>query len=222
MTPSTTMIATVRLFAGRIRQLPDDSRTTGMYKTAVDGRVHLGSEGLDGDEQADRRVHGGRDKALHFYPPDHYATLAARFPAAAALLIPGSLGENISAAGLDEDCVRLGDVFSLGGARLEVSQPRQPCWKIDARFGVDGMTEFIATSGLTGGYLRVLEAGDAASGDLLQLVDRHPEAPTLAEFWRLWLTHRPELDALQQLALAPGLPENWRRRISERVDWLRR
>lgn len=214
--------AIVTLFAGQVRVMPGDSRTTGIFKTPVAGRVAIGCDGLAGDEQADRRVHGGPDKALHFYPADHYRRLAARFPALAAALVPGSIGENISAAGIDETAVCIGDVFALGSARLQVCQPRQPCWKIDARYGVEGMTAFIAEAGLTGGYLRVLEPGEAASGMALALLERQPLAPTLAELWQVWRAQRPAIDRLQSLAAAPGLSANWQRKLAERCEWLRR
>lgn len=212
--------APVKLFAGRVRPLPGDSRTTGMFKTAIGGIAAIRRDGLVGDEQADRRVHGGAEKALHFYAAEHYPALAARFPEAAPQLLAGSIGENISAAGITEAMVRIGDTFALGSARVQVGQPRQPCWKIDARFGVDGMTAFIAERGLTGGYLRVIEEGVAENGDRLTLIDRDENAPTLAGLWRIWCEHRPDPDRLRAMAACPALNENWRRKLFERIAWL--
>ena len=119
----------------------------------------IGPEGFSGDAQADRRVHGGPEKAVHLYPAAHYTRLAERFPEAAAQLQPGSLGENISSSTLDETRVRIGDIFRLGEARLQVCQPRSPCWKIDDRFGCAGMAAYIAEQRLTGWYFRVLQPG---------------------------------------------------------------
>lgn len=211
----------IRLFAGTVRPLPGDSRVSGIVKTAVDGPARITVGGLAGDAQADRKAHGGPDKALHFYPPEHYVLLAARFPAAAPLLVAGSIGENISAAGLDEARVRIGDIFALGSARVQVCQPRQPCWKIDARYGVEGMTALIAETGMTGGYLRVLAEGVATAGEPIALIDREPAAPTLAEFWQAWMAHRPDPALLERHALVPALPESWRRKLRQRIDWLR-
>jgi MOSC domain-containing protein YiiM len=113
------------VFTGRIRGLPESGRPTGMYKTPVIGAVQLGVEGFEGDHQADRRVHGGPEKAVHLYPVAHLATLARRFPQAASALMPGAIGENLS-ADLDEGDVRVGQVWRPGGALLQVCQPRNP------------------------------------------------------------------------------------------------
>ncbi|MDP2811169.1 MAG: MOSC domain-containing protein [Rhodocyclaceae bacterium] len=151
----------LRLFTGELSSLFDGT-PTGIFKRECTSPVWLGTEGLVGDAQADRRVHGGVEKALHQYPVAHYARLAAAFPEAAPLLVPGSMGENLSVPGWDETNVCIGDIFRLGEARIQVSQPRKPCWKIDSRFGTDGMMQMIAAEGLTGWYFRVFEEGEVA------------------------------------------------------------
>ena len=88
-------MANISLFIGGIRPLPESGRPTGMYKQPANGPLELGPEGFVGDQQADRRVHGGPDKAVHLYPAAHYARLAGRFPAAASQLVIGSMGENL-------------------------------------------------------------------------------------------------------------------------------
>lgn len=212
----------VRIFTGGIDPLPDDGRPTGMYKVAVSGALAIGPEGFAGDQQADRRVHGGPEKAIHLYPAEHYARLAARFPEAATALVPGSLGENLSTLGLTEAEVCIGDVFGLGSARLQVCQPRSPCWKIDCRFGVEGIAAHIAETGLTGWYWRVVQTGRAGSGDALVLQERADDAVTLAEAMAIWRAHRPPVADLERVAGAPGIAAGWRRKILERTDWLRR
>lgn len=210
------------LYAGRVVTMPGDSRTTAIFKTPVAGRVAVGHEGLDGDQQADRRVHGGPDKALHHFPAETHARLAARFPDAAATLGPGTLGENLSTVGADETTVCIGDVYALGTARVQLCQPRQPCWKIEARHGVEGMTRAIAEAGIAGWYYRVLEPGTVAVGDAIELLDRPPGAPTLAAFWALVHAHRPDPAALLALRHAPGLSPNWWDKLDQRIAWLRR
>lgn len=212
----------VALFTGSIRLLRGGSRSTGMYKRPVDGPIVLGPEGFAGDQQADRQVHGGPEKAVHLYPADHYARLAACFPEAAGALVPGSLGENLSCPGLSEADVHLGDVFALGTASLQLSQPRSPCWKIDARFDCDGMAACIAEHGLTGWYFRVLQPGVVTPGEQLVLAERQPDSLTLAAAMALWRAHRPPLADLERLAAAPALAPGWRRKIVERADYLRR
>lgn len=211
-----------RLYAGAVRPLPGDGAPTGMFKTALTAPVRLGREGLVSDAQADRRVHGGADKALHQYPSAHYAILARAFPAATTLLVPGSIGENVSAADWDEAGVCIGDRFRLGEALIEVSQPRTPCWKIDSRYGLEGMTRFIADERLTGWYYRVLEEATVEADCELNLVERPWPDASVAGLLSLWQQHRPEPRALEALAAVPSLAGSWVRQLKDRADRLRR
>lgn len=215
-------MADVSLFIGGIRPLPDSGRPTGMYKQPVGGRLELGREGFVGDEQADRRVHGGPEKAVHLYPARHYARLAERFPEAAPQLVIGSLGENISTAELDESDVRIGDIWRLGSAELQVCQPRSPCWKIDERFASDGMAAYIAEHRLTGWYWRVVTPGHVTPGDRLEMRQAAEGSFTLAEAMLCWQAHRPALADLEKLATSPGIAKNWQQKIVSRVEWLRK
>lgn len=212
---------TSTIFVGQICPLPPSNRPTGMFKAEITGTVPLGPCGLSGDEQADRRVHGGPEKALHLYPQIHYATLASRFPDAATALVLGAMGENISAPGWDEAQVSIGDVFRLGSALIQISQPRSPCWKIDDRFSVEGMAQFIAEQRITGWYFRVLEPGEVAPGaDLLRL-ERPNASLSLADFLALWAEHRPEPERLLSLADLPGLSPNWVNKLQDRAQRLK-
>ena len=214
-------MAETLFFIGTIRALPESGRPTGIYKQPLDGPQEVGLEGFVNDRQADRRVHGGPEKAIHLYPARHYQKLAERFPEAASLLIPGSLGENISSPDLEEDDVRIGDIWHLGTTRLQVCQPRNPCWKIDERFASEGMAAFIAENRLTGWYWRVLSPGKITPGDQLRLEKRAENCDTLAEAMKLWQEHRPTLDALEKLSRCPGLAEQWKLKIDTRIQWLR-
>lgn len=214
-------MAQITLYIGRVSALPNSGRPTGMFKQPPRDSLELGLEGFVGDEQADRRVHGGPEKAVHLYPASHYAKLAARFPEATALLIPGSIGENISTSELDEHAVHIGDIYRLGSARLQVCQPRNPCWKIDDRFNSDGMAAFIAEHALTGWYWRVVTPGTVAPGDSLELDQTALNAPTLAAAMALWQVHRPAPAQLEQLAATPGIASEWQRKIIQRAAWLR-
>jgi len=213
-------MAHVSLFIGGIRPLPESGRPTGMYKQPAVGPLELRPEGFVGDQQADRRVHGGPDKAVHLYPARHYARLAEKFPEAAAQLVIGNLGENISTAELDENDVRIGDVWRLGSARLQVCQPRNPCWKIDERFACDGMAAYIAEHRLSGWYWRVLTPGQVTPGDTLDLLVAADSAFTLAEAMLCWQTHRPALADLERLAASPGIAQSWQEKILLRAEWL--
>jgi MOSC domain-containing protein YiiM len=209
----------VALFAGRLQPLPPEGQITGIFKQPV-ARALVSAEGLAGDAQGDRRVHGGPEKAVHYYPAEHYTRLAERLPGLAAALVPGVLGENVSATGLTEQDVCIGDVYALGECRLQVSQPRRPCWKISHRLEHPGLSRLVADLGLTGWYFRVLEGGEIRAGDGLERVECPAPGLTLARLWAASEAHRPALDELRALAAAPGLNEDWVRRLTERADWL--
>lgn len=205
------------LFLGGIRPLPPDNEPTGIFKQERLQPVWLGREGLAGDAQADRRHHGGPEKALHQYAVGSYPQLAAAFPAAAALLVPGSMGENLSVPGWDEHAVCVGDVFRLGDARIQVSQPRAPCWKIDRRFGVTGMTRHVDDHALNGWYFRVIEAGEVAPGCEFRLLERPSPDATIDRLWRLWRAHRPDPDELRRFAQTPHMTESWYDKLRQRL-----
>lgn len=211
---------TVTLYTGTPRYIGDEGQFSAIWKQPAAGPLRITKAGLAGDVQADRRVHGGPEKAVHHYAGENYARLAARFPQVAEALVVGSIGENLSTVGLDETSVCIGDVFRIGSAVLQVCQPRRPCWKIDARYGVAGITAHIVDSGLTGWYYRVLEEGIAAAGDACEHLERPAGAVTLAALWTAWHHHRPDAAALAALAAAPGLTPAWTQKIRDRLDWL--
>lgn len=210
------------VFIGSITSLPPNGSPTGIFKQPVDGPVTVSVEGLAGDRQADRRVHGGAEKAVHLYPAGHYARLAAAFPALAGAFVPGSMGENLSVAGWDEEAVCIGDVFRVGSCRLQVSQPRSPCWKINHKFGDEGLAEFIANACISGWYFRVREGGSVAVGDAFELLERNPAPVSLARLGRVQRTHRPAAAELREIAATPGLTPAVAKKLLDRLGWLER
>jgi MOSC domain-containing protein YiiM len=211
----------VRLFIGGLTRIDEHGQWTGIYKHEVGAPLLLSVDGLAGDFQADRRVHGGPEKAVHHYAVENYGHLAERFPAIAAQLVAGSLGENVSASGFDERTVHIGDIFRLDRALLQVSQPRSPCWKIDHRYACAGLARTITETGLTGWYYRVLEPATVSNGAPLELVESPAGAVSLAEFWRGWREHRPDPASLERLSAAAGLAANWQKKLIDRGRWLR-
>jgi MOSC domain-containing protein YiiM len=214
-------MAHVSLFIGSVRPLHGSGRPSAIVKQAVVTPLDLLTEGFTGDQQADRRVHGGPDKAVHLYPAGHYRKLSQAFPELSRQFVAGSLGENLSTDALDESTVSIGDIYQLGTAQLQVCQPRNPCWKIDTRFATEGIAAYIAEHGLTGWYWRVLSPGRVTPGDTLRCL-ASSGAPSLAAAMQLWQSHRPTPDALEELAATPGIAEDWQRKIQTRADWLRR
>lgn len=208
------------LFVGRVQRLPNDSRTSAIDKTAVASPLILTRDGFEGDEQADRVRHGDPGKAVHHFPIENHERMQAAFPEARHL-VPGGLGENISTRGLTAEDVCIGDIFQCGGATIQVSQPRSPCWKIDVRTGCEGVANHVAQHGLCGWYYRVLSSGKIGAGDTLMLIERPANTVSLAEFWHIARVGTPTLAQLEQMIALPGLDADWVCKLSDRVAWLR-
>lgn len=204
---------------GQARPFRGDERSAIDKRPAADS-VAIDAMGLIGDEQADRTVHGGIDKAVLHYPADHYDWWRQHLGAVPLLDAPGAFGENISTIGLDENNVCLGDRFRLGTALVEVSQARQPCWKLDHRFGTKGVMAQVVKTRRTGWYYRVLEAGQVGAGDSLELVERpYPDWP-LASLFGLLIggeakDHPADLRALRDV---PVLAETWKVRRAKLAE----
>ena len=206
------------LLTGAVRPLGDKGVPSGIDKRLVAGPVALTASGLAGDAQGDLRVHGGPDKALHHYPFDHYAHWAEELGALPLLSRCGAFGENLSTLGLTEADVAVGDVFALGSAIIEVSQGRQPCWKLNARFGVADMARRVQISGRTGWYYRVLQAGTVAPESEVRLVERRAPEWSIRRIWQIFYRDPLNRDALAELAELAPLAEGWRRHARRRLD----
>jgi MOSC domain-containing protein YiiM len=208
------------IYAGGTGILNQEGHSSGIFKKNISHPIRVSIEGLSGDEHADLRVHGGPEKAVHHFAAENYARLSSHFPQCAADFVPGSIGENISTTGLTEQNVHIGDVFRLGSAIVQVSQPRSPCWKINHRFGADTISLVVAQERITGWYYRVLEEGMVQPGDSIQLVDRQSDRVSIDEFWRIQSAHRPHIDDMLALIAVPGLSDQWKARLTKRVSWL--
>ncbi|PNG28045.1 MOSC domain-containing protein [Methylocella silvestris] len=203
------------LLIGALAPLGDKRAPSGIDKHPARRRLKLGREGFEGDFQGDRKNHGGPDKAAHHYPFEHYATWRTEIGALPRLDQPGAFGENFSTRGLDEDSVALGDVFRVGAALIEVSQGRQPCWKLNVRFAIPDMAMRVQKSGRTGWYYRVLEDGFVAPGDELRLIDRRSPDWPISRLWRALYVDSQNSEELAAMAALARLPDGWRR-IAER------
>jgi MOSC domain-containing protein YiiM len=203
------------LRVGRAAALPwrDKEVPSAIVKHGVDDRVALGPLGFDGDEQADLTVHGGPDKAICCYPSEH-------FPGWRALtglpIDAGAFGENLTLEGLVEHDVRIGDTYAIGGggALVQVSQPRGPCFKVAALWGRRTLPKEMAQGLVAGFYFRVLETGTVVAGDPVTLVDR-VSAVTVAEVLRVTYRDRHDPPALQRVVEVPELAEQWRTSIAK-------
>jgi MOSC domain-containing protein YiiM len=189
---------------------------SGIRKTPLTGdSVFLGKTNLAGDGQADLMAHGGPDKAVYAYGAGHWPAWKAEHGLAAC---PASFGENLTVAGPLEDEIRIGDVFAWGDARLAVSQPRQPCYKLSMLLGRIDIGAAMVRSGRCGFYLRVLAGGTVPlKAARLDRVATRAEAPSVrAMFEALFDPHRPA-DALESLAATPDLADAWRHGLLTRA-----
>lgn len=163
---------------GAIAPLGRKPVPSAFVKTPIGGPIRVTRLGLAGDAQADRRVHGGPDKAVYAYAMANYAAWAAETPHHAALLTPGGFGENLTIGGLTEADLCAGDIHAIGTAILQLCQPRQPCFKLALRFADGRMPRAMVRNGLSGWYYRVLEEGTLSPGDALRPIARpHPDLP---------------------------------------------
>ncbi|AWK87356.1 MOSC domain-containing protein [Azospirillum thermophilum] len=213
------------VLTGKAAPFGPPGRTSAIGKTPVDGRRPVGPEGFLEDEQADRRVHGGPEKAIHHYPLDHHAAWRNDLGDLPLLDRPGAFGENLSTSGLTEADVCIGDRFRAGTALLEVSQARQPCWKLNHRFGVPDMARRVQASGRTGWYYRVLEPGEISPGDRLVLVERAYADWPLSRLLHQLYVDTMNRGALAEMAALPVLAASWRTLAERRLarggveDW---
>ena len=189
-------------------------------KRPIDGPVTVRSFGIEGDMVADTKNHGGADMAVHHYPRDHYAGWDAWLGGHDLLEAPAAFGENLVTEGLVENDVYIGDRFRLGGALLEVSQPRQPCWKIEHRFARKGMVKRIVKQHMSGWYYRVVEEGEAEAGMALQRETRgDPEWSVERAFAVLHdPSSKPSRAEVKALADVEALSEKLRAKLRARLS----
>jgi MOSC domain-containing protein YiiM len=180
----------------------------------VSGPIRVGWLGLEGDSVADPVHHGGWDKAIHLYPQDHYAWWRQEQPGQALFDRPGAFGENIASRGLTEADICLGDRFTLGSAVVEVSHGRQPCWKLDHRFGVRTAMASIIRTAHCGLYFRVIQEGEVEAGIVMHLLERPLPEWSIERVFRLLIggMHKRDPDAVRALRQMPLLAEAWRKR----------
>jgi MOSC domain-containing protein YiiM len=192
----------------------DGTVSTGIFKSSTPDRLAVRRLGIDGDGQADLSVHGGVDKAVYVYSHDSYQWWMETLGHA---LQPGEFGENITVAGLTDDLVHIGDRLSMGTALVEVTQPREPCFKLGIRMGDKRFIARFRDAARTGFYVRVLEEGAVAAGDSMVVVSTTPSSLTVAEIHDIFVNGRDDVVRLRSAAATPGLAEDWRSWMENRL-----
>ena len=191
---------------------------TGFFKTPVEGPVFVRATNLAGDGQADLQNHGGIDKAVLAYSADHYPLWRNQ------LGMPdmpfGAFGENLTISGLSEELVYIKDIFRIGTVTFEVSQPRQPCWKLARRWRRHELTGLVVRNGRSGWYLRVLEEGWIEARMPVELIARPNPAWSIARANEILHHRRTDLPLTLALANVPGLASSWVEELRERAALL--
>jgi MOSC domain-containing protein YiiM len=211
-TSSQTTLKALNTGSARALEVNGREIQTGIFKQSITDALELGVPGFASDVQINRKYHGGPDKAVCAYAFEHYdfwvEVLERELPA-------GSFGENFTLLGLLEDEVHIGDVFQVGTARVQISQPRQPCGTLAARFGIPNFVKQVVDSGMTGWYFRVLEPGTVRAGDHLELIERGNVSVQAAN---LVMHHKGSArEKIEHLLAQPALSQAWRDQLENRL-----
>ncbi len=184
---------------------------TAIWKQPVAGRVAVRGVNVEGDEQADRKVHGGPNKSVYAYDLDETRAWEEEL---GREIGPGGFGENLTLEGVDVSGARAGERWAIGSALFEVVQPRVPCFKLNLRMGDSKFGKRFTAAGRPGAYLRIVEEGDVGAGDAVEIVRRPEHDVTMRLMMHAALEDRGRLP---ELLAAPELIAEWREWIEERT-----
>lgn len=190
---------------------------TGIVKRPSADEHFLSFTGLEGDGQGDTVNHGGPDKAVCVYFENHFAYWSEQY---GKPFEPGAFGENLTVSDWTEDDLRIGDVVQIGEAIVQVSQPRQPCYKLGLRHDLPGLPQSVQQTGFTGFYFRVLKEGVIRAGTELKLVERHPADKSIAEANRLMYADKENIRGLRELLAVKELSDSWQKQLGKRLKCL--
>lgn len=204
------------IYSGRIVPNYAKGRASAIDKQAVPGSVTVAPLGLAVDEQADPDNHGGPERALLHYSLDHYPGWQAEYPERASRFAAPGFGENLASHGMDEHSVHIGDLYRIGTACVQVSQPRTPCWKLDVRFDIPGLARQVQETSRCGWFYRVLQPGTLTAGDAIERLERSPGSLSIATAMAA-VYQRPNREHLEQLADCESLAPNWREKARRRL-----
>lgn len=190
---------------------------TAIDKSKVEKNLYLSDMGLEGDQCADQRYHGGLERALHQYPLEHYAYWCEKYGADNLWQAPG-MGENLSSEGMTEDTVCLGDRYQWGEAIIEVSQPRSPCFKLNKRWGIEKFSVEMQALSLCGWLYRVIQPGVVSVNQPLVLLERVPDAMTVREVCEIFFADPLNKEGLLTLKQQSKLSSSWMAKVILRLE----
>ena len=190
--------------------------TTGIFKEPVQGSVRLRKLNLEGDKQADLKVHGGVDKAVYAYAGEHYDYWRQELP---EMSLPwGMFGENFTTEGMFEESVNIGDQFKVGTANLIATQPRMPCYKLGVKFGSMDMIKRFLASGLTGVYFKVMKEGELEQGDEIKLIKKDENSVTVKDIVRIYTIDKDDIQTIERAIKIKDLPNGWRYHFIKQLE----
>jgi MOSC domain-containing protein YiiM len=189
--------------------------TTGIFKEPVLEPLFVTKLNFDGDGQADLVHHGGYDKAICAYPSEHFSEWEKQYHCSFS---PSAFGENLTLKGLTKDEACIGDIFSVGTAVIQLSQPRQPCFKLAKRHGLPDLPLVLQKTGRTGFYFRVLQEGIIQQGDKFTLIERSPTPLSVRYVNRIYYMEKTNVEAMQKIIAEPALSESWRKVFMARLS----
>jgi MOSC domain-containing protein YiiM len=203
---------------GLPREVPWQGKlvTTGIFKEPVNERVMLRTLNLDGDRQADLKVHGGVSKAVYGYPSEHYDYWRSELPGVD--LRWGMFGENFTTEGMLEGSVCIGDRFGIGDAELKVTEPRMPCYKLGLKFGRPDIIKRFLASRRSGFYFAVVREGMVGAGDAIRPIGREQQDISVADVTRLYAFDRDDFKSLRRALTVEALPESWKSYFQHQLD----
>ncbi|HEX7584417.1 MAG TPA: MOSC domain-containing protein [Prolixibacteraceae bacterium] len=184
---------------------------TGIYKYPVETPIFLDIEDVVNDHVLDRRYHGGIDKACYLYSADHYPFWQNKYPDLDWK--PGMFGENLTVTGLDESVILIGNCYQVGDAIVQVTQPRQPCFKLGVRFGDQAVVDDFWKAPYPGVYVRILKPGAVKTGDEFVLIEQNHNSISISEVFSVFRRNRNNLELIQKAVQEPFLAESCRKDI---------
>ena len=202
---------------GRKKLVPWRGReiSTGIFKSPVEQPLDLGKEIVHSDVIADRKVHGGIDKACYLFSAEHYPYWKELYPELDWNW--GMFGENLTIEGMNEKDIQIGDVYEVGTALVEVSQPREPCYKLGIRFGSQQILKQFIDHAYPGTYVRVLREGQVRTGDDLKLVSRPEISISVKDLFGLFYARSKDTDLVERAIASNALPEKKRIKLSNYI-----
>ncbi|MCH4551290.1 MULTISPECIES: MOSC domain-containing protein [Aestuariibaculum] len=193
----------------------DQPVQTGIYKHPTNTPIFLGKSDVKDDSVIDRKYHGGAFKACYLFSENQYAYWKSLYHN--LNWDWGMFGENLTVSGFDETKIYVGDIYKVGSAVIQVTEPREPCWKLGIKFGSQGIIKQFIKKGFPGTYVRVLEEGYVTKGDQFQLIEQASNSITVYQFFNLLFSSEKDQNLLKKIIKSDSIPPKKRKDLKQFV-----